>query len=256
MVIFNEYEYAKYIIEKHNPNEKIGIKRLIRLIIRYYYEEYKDLSTKQYVEKVLSVIDTFNFSAYQYQEYQYYDFIKRLCKKAQKHEFNVELRNIDSVNVTEAEMQIISKGENDSQRKVLFTLYVLAKIYSYHSGWVNYSLTEIYKLADVYMNRRDKLFLLHDLYEAGLIEFNHTIDKWGLKVNLIEDSPTAVTIEIPEHFGRQYIAATKPGWKMCEAGDCYKLFKKTSPNQKYCKNCSERIHREKQREAMKKLRKT
>ena len=254
MVIFNEYEYVKHIIEKHNPNEKIGIRRLIKLIVRYCYPECKDLSTKEYVNRVLEIINTFNFKIYQYQEYQHYDFIKRLCKKAQKHEFNVELRDINSVDITEAEMEIIAKGKTDSERKVLFTLYVLAKIYSYHSGWVNYSLTDIYKLADVYMTRQNKLFLLHDLYEAGLIEFNHIIDKWGLKVNLIEDSPTAVTVSIPEHFGRQYIEKTKPGWKMCEADGCYRLFKKKAPNQKYCRKCAEEIDRQKAVQRMQKIR--
>jgi len=254
MVIFNEYEYVKHIIEKHNPNEKIGIRRLIRLIVRYCYPECKDISVKQYVSRVIEIINTFNFDLCKYKEYEQYDFIKNLCRKAQKQEFNVELRRIDSVDVTQAEMEIIAKGKTDRERKVLFTLYVLAKIYSYHSGWVNYSVTEIYKLADVYINRKEKLLLLNNLYEAGLIELNHIIDKWGVKVNLVEDSPTAVTVKIPEHFGRQYIAATKLGWKMCEAEGCYKLFKMKSSHQKYCKKCSETIKKEKTVARMRKYR--
>lgn len=254
MVIFNEYEYVRHIIEKHNPNERIGIKRLIRLIVRYCYPECKDLPVKQYVDRVIDIINTFNFDLYKYKEYEQYDFIKNLCRKAQKQEFNVELRQIDSVDITEAEMKIIAQGKNDRERKVLFTLYVLAKIYSYHSGWVNYSVTEIYKLADVYINRKEKLLLLNNLYEAGLIELNHIIDKWGVKVNLVEDSPTAVTVKTPEHFGRQYMAVTKPGWKICEAEGCYKLFKMKSPHQKYCKKCSEEIKKEKTIARMRKYR--
>lgn len=252
MVIFNEHKYVDEMISTHTKEPKMSFRSFLKYLVKYYFEEYKDKALKEYVQQILETIKDFNFESYIYQEYEYYDYIKRLCKKAQKGEMKAELRNYDSIDITEAEMEIIAKGKDDNERKLLFTLYVLAKVYSYHSGWVNYAPSEIFKLANIYISWKDRFLLINSLYEAGIIQLNHIIGKTGYKVELHEDSPTAITISVGKDLGKQYIAATRPGWGICQ--ECGRLMKKKSPNQKYCKKCAEQVNRKKTSERMKKIR--
>ena len=234
MVIFNEKEHIKNILEEHDASKNKNIKYLIRCIIKYYYPEYQNMPTKEYVRKVLDIIETFEYDDAIYREFMYYDYIKRICKNAQNGKFNTYLREIDSVDVTEAEMEIIAKGKNDRECKLLFTLYVLAKVYSYHSGWVNYPSAEIFKLANISLKYEDRFLLIHELYKAKLIQLNHIIGKTGYKVK-----PTAITISINHDFGNQYLAFVRDGWKTCD--NCMKLIKIKGKHQRYCRKCAEEI---------------
>lgn len=248
MVIFNERKYVEKMISTHTKEAKMSLRSFFRYLVKYYYPEYKDKSAKEYTRKILDVAASFNFESYMYQEYEYYDYVLRMCKRVQKGEIKAELRDIDSISVTKAEMEIIAKGKDDNERKLLFTLYVLAKVYSYHSGWVNYAPSEIFKLANIYISWRDRFLLINSLYEAGLLQLNHIIGKTGYKVELHEDSPAAITIEKGQDFGKQYIAETRSGWGICE--ECGRLIRKKTNNQRYCKKCANNVHKRKQREAM------
>lgn len=244
MVIFNEKEYIEKIINEHNPLIKHSKKTLINYFVKYYYEEYKDKSLDDYVRVILDTMNSFGFPEIDYREFMFHKDIRKLCKKALKQEINTELRQLEYVEITEAEMTIIAKGNNDRERKLLFTLYVLAKVYRYHSGWVNYPPTEIFKLANISLNFEDRFLLIHKLYKAKLIELNHTIDKDGYKVELHEDSPVAIKVSVNHDFGNQYLAFVRDGWKICEGEDCMKLIKIHAPNQRYCKKCYEKIQKE------------
>lgn len=245
MVILNEREYVRGIIERHNKNEKINLNKLITYIVKYYYNDYKDAALYEYIEKVLEVLASFEYSDIYYREGQKYDYIKKLCKKAQKGQLDTTFRELESVSVTEDEIQIIAKGKNDKEKKLLFTLYVLAKVYGYHSGWVNYPPSEIFKLANVTLKYEDRFLLIHELYKAKLIQLNHIIGKTGYCVELYEDSPAVITIpnkeyNKPDHFGNQYMAYIKGNnWRVCEK--CGRLIKKKSNKQKYCKRCASDI---------------
>jgi len=244
MVIFNEREYIKNIIEEHDSKKNRRIRTLIKQLIKYYYTEYKNAPTKDYVQKILETIETFEYDDVVYREFMYYDYIKKTCKKAQKGEFNTYLRELEFIDVTEAELAVVSKGKNNREKKLLFTLYVLAKMFQYHSGWVNYPPSEIFKLANVSLKYEDRFLLIHELYKAGLIQLNHIIGKTGYKVELHEDSPTAVTVTLNKAFGNQYMAYIKgKDWTVCQ--ECGRLVKKNSNHDfstKYCKRCAEKIH--------------
>lgn len=257
MVINNEKKFIENnILADRVCPPRMYMRTLIRYLVRYYYPKFKDKTWQEYVDFIKEDMKKFNFKLYEYREFQYSDYMKRLCKKMLKGEMK-ELREIDEINITQAEMDIIKQCETKQQQKVLFTLYVLAKVYGYDSGWVNFEIPEIFKLANVGMKYQDRLFLLHDIYVAGIIQINHIINKQGFKVQLIPDSPTAITITRFENLGRQYIAATNPDYVCCER--CQKLFKiKSKPNggrpQKYCDDCAEIINREKSKENMRQKR--
>lgn len=243
MIIFNERNRIKNIIEQRDKNAIKSKHGLIKALVKYYYPQFTNKSWKEYQQFIISEMNQFGFDSGEYEEWEYANFIKRTCKNALNGNFDTYLRETDFIEITEAELDIISKAENDKQKKVLFTLYVLAKLYPYHSGWVNYRDSEIFKLANVHLNIEDRDYLIHDLYNLGLLQLNHIVGKSGFKVELAEESPAACKVTREDHFGNQYLLYIKNHeWIMCK--NCGRLIKRRSPNQKYCKKCADQIQKE------------
>lgn len=243
MIVFNERKRIENIINNRDKKEIKNIYSLIKALIKYYYPQFENKTWREYQSFIISELDKFQFDASEYDEWKYADYIKRICKKALSGDFNIYLREFNYVEITEGEMEIIAKAENNKQKKLLFTLYVLAKLYPYGSGWVNYRDSEIFKLANVHLNIEDRDYLIHDLYTLGLLQLNHIVGKSGLKVELVENSPAACKVTRADHFGNQYMLYEKNHeWIMCER--CGRLVKRRSPNQKYCKKCADQIQKE------------
>ena len=81
------------------------------------------------------------------------------------------------------------------------------------------------------------------------------INKQGFKVEFKPESDTAVTIKNFNNIGRQYIAATKPGYVCCER--CQKLFKtknRTGRPIKYCDECASIVHKEQKLKSQNRIR--
>lgn len=243
MIIFNERKRIADIINRRDKKAILNKYTLIRSLIKYYYPQFANRNWKEYYRFILSEMDKFQFDIEEYEEWEYSDFVKRTCKNALNGEFNVNLRNLDYVEITEAEFDIIAKAETNPQKKLLFTLYVLAKLYPYDSGWVNFRDAEIFKLANVHLSIEDRDYLIHDLKEQGLLELNHIVGKSGLRVKLASDSPVALRIERPDHFGNQYLLYLKNHeWMMCER--CGRLIRRNNNKQKYCKYCYKKLNHE------------
>ena len=248
-IVFNEYKWLKDKIENRDYAAMRPVKRTIRNLIKYYYPEFKNKTTKEFQRFILDEMLRFNIDIAEYEEYEFADYTKNMCRKAIKGEFNTVLRDSDTVEITQGELDIIAKAENDRQKKLLFTLYVLAKLSPYHSGWVNYRDSEIFKLANLHLSVKDQDYLIHDLYAQGLLQLNHIIGKSGLKVELVEDSPTGLVLDLEKSFGNQYMAYIKKsqGWTYCHK--CGKLIKKKAPNQKYCDKCNQEAYKEQNKES-------
>ncbi len=252
MVIFNDKKWISEIIESHDCTVFKNVKLLIKYLVKYYYPNFKDKTVKEYHRFILDEMLKFNYPIYQYEEWKYEDFVKKTCKDALDGKFSVFLRDYDSIQITQGEMNIIAKAENDQQKKLLFTLYVLAKLYPYRSGWVNFKESTIFKLANIHLNFKERHFLINDLYRQELLQLNHDISKIGYKVELVEDSPAILSVpnpngyNQPDKFGNQYLGFVRKGWTICHK--CGRLIKKHSPNQKYCKKCNEEEYKKQNNE--------
>lgn len=241
-IIINEREYVKNIIETRQKPENMSMYKFIKYLIMYYYDQYKDGSATRFQRFILDEIKLFNIDGIFYREFKYANYVLRNCRKMKKGEINHMLRDFDSIDITEQELEIINKAETEKHRKLLFTMYTLAKIAVQPSGWINYKLSEIFKRANINgLNRYDRNLMINDLYSAGLINLNHIVGKEGYKVELHPDSPAAITVYNFTRIGNTYLDKYKDGWKMCEC--CGKMFKKKSPAQKYCKMCCEDMYR-------------
>jgi hypothetical protein len=255
VIIINEYEYVKQILETKIIPKGVSNKRILLYISKYYFNE--NLAANEMRDIVFCKMKEFNLKPEVYQEYKYATYVKDICEKLLSKELSFEFRKIKSVNLYQSELNIINQGENDKERKLLFTLFVLAKTNGTNSGWINNELKDIFQLANITATIKERAAMVYKLYTAELLNQSHKIDNLSLKVELgSDDEQVVLVISSFKDIGNQYIANFKHGWKMCEC--CGKLFKIKSTignPQKYCKTCAKDINREKSKENISEKRK-
>lgn len=253
MIIINEYEYVKQILDTKVIPKNVSNKRILLYIAKNYYNpEYSVSEMKQLIFDKMS---EFKLDIKQYQEYKYDSYVKNICEKLLKQELLPGFKKVESVNLYQSELNIINQCETDKEKKLLFTLFVLAKVNGNNSGWINNEIKDIFQLANITATIKDRAAIIYKLYRAGLIGQSQKIDNLSLKVELSkEDEPVVLAVTSFENIGNQYIANFKQGWKMCEC--CGKLFKVKGTNSKYCKTCSREKELEIQRNCMRNLRET
>lgn len=240
MIVIDEYNYVKKILEEHIIPKNMSIKKIMLYIAKYYYSD--NLSLNEYIRMIYDKILDFNLPQI-YQAYKYEDYLKTICKKILNGEIPTSLRKIDSISLFKSEYENISRCISDRQRKLLFTLYILAKINNCN-GWVNYESKDIFTLANITTTTKERSLLIYEMYQQGLLEQTHKNDVIGYKVELGNDTEEIIlTINSFENLGNQFLAFYKDNWKMCEL--CGRMIKKKAPNIKYCKPCSQQKNLEK-----------
>lgn len=217
MIIPNEKEYVEELLIKKQKPSNVSVKGLIRYIAKYYYEycDSKGMNLNQYTKYVLEVIRHFKIPKIEYQEYRYAKFTKTYCRNLMSGIFSHDLREVDTITITQDELDIINSAVYRKERKVLFGLYALAKIYSPDTGWINSSEADIFKASNVTVSYKERMQILHALYKDELIDINHMIDKSGYHVHLMPDSPVVFRTNILRDFGNQYIVLMDSNLKMC-----------------------------------------
>lgn len=255
MLIVDEKELIESIIASKEKPQKMGMRSFIRYLAMYYYDEYGSLPLQTYISFIQDKIKSFSFPLYMYEESRFYKYLFKICSKIKSGTMNYKLRDSSPVVITKEEMKTISLAPTEKHRKLLFTLYVFAKKVIPSTGWVNFPLRDIFTFANVYVSQNQKYEMIYDLNQLKLIEVNHIIDKQGYKVNLINDSPPAITISDFRSLGNQYLGKTKEGWMDCQI--CHRMVKiksKHDHSRKYCRACAEETDRIKARIRMANIR--
>ena len=254
MIIIDEVKFIEDQIDRNEFPKNMSIKRWLKYLVKYYYDHCKDMTVKKYADTVLEVMDRFDLPKKIYQKYDYAKWVQSQCSNARKGKLQVELRNPKEVIITKSEMERIESAETEQQRKFLFTLYVLAKVQIKQTGWVNYPVPELFKLANIGVPADQRAYFLGNIDRQGLLDFDRTARTYGNKVELIDGEPGVVVTRF-EDLGKQYVLFTKPEWFMCQ--NCGKLIKKNSNMGrplKYCKECADKIHNRQKKESVYKSR--
>ena len=235
MIIPNEKEYVESIIECRQKPKTMSVKNLIRYLARYYYDYCKDMQLDEYKRFILDAVNSFKLSPLEYQEYKYAKYVRTYCNHLLDGVFPHELREVESISFTQAELDTINKAVYRKERKVLFALYALAKIYSPTTGWINNAEVDIFRAANVAVSYREKLQILHSLFKSGLIDINHMLDKNGYCVELKPDSPVVYSTSMLENFGNQYLVIMNNTLKICPK--CGRAFKPRDDESTFCFRC-------------------
>lgn len=235
MYILNEKDCIRTILVSKQNTDKLSIGYLITLIAKYYYSDTPDAESLSYIvkEKIAEL------KLEQYQEYKYHNKIMKVCENLFQGETDPRLKERNYIPVYEKELATVRSLKNDRQKKLLFTLFVIAR-YMECNGWINKKdsrgLSEVFKLANITLPSDKKNELLHELYCAGHISFSKKIDNLNIRVNLENDGEIAYKVKEFSNIGNQYIGNFKKGYKQCQC--CGKKIRDTGNKRKYCEKCA------------------
>ena len=238
-VVLNEAKQAEYIIEKGEVGNKPT--STLFLLGKYYR-----------VKENLDKIQTFNklneFMVHNYKNYNsalWEDIIEDICKKANKY----SLREIDSIGVTQKELDIISDIDNLKYQKLLFTMLCYAKLYNLisenNNGWINTDIKELFKVARVSVKyRNDKFLYLNDLEKTGLISFSNKNDNLNIRVNFVDMSEESILdIRDFRELGYEYLSYIG-NKNFIHCSECNRLIRKTNNKCLYCTKCKHEKQKE------------
>lgn len=226
----------------------------ITLIAKYCFSA--DSSPEGLSDTVKERIAEFNLE--NYQEYQYHNKIMRICEGLFNGSIEKELKQRESVPIYENELRRIHSLANDRQRKLLFTLFALAR-YMDCGGWINKKtakeISEVFKLANITLSSDKRNELLHELYTDGHIAFGKRVDNLNIRVTLEESGEIGYQLKEFQNLGYQYIGNFKKGYKQCVCcGKAYKIKSSMDFSSKYCDSCAKLKRLERSKNSMRKLR--
>ena len=241
-IVLNETKQAEYIIKKG----EVGTKPTSTLfLLGKYYRQKENLDKEQTVNK----LNEFMVANYKnYNPALWEEAIEDISKKANKY----PLREIDSIGITQSELDKLAELHNIKYEKLLFTMLCYAKLYNTisenNNGWVNADIQELYRVARVTVKyRKDKFLFLNDIEKTGLISFSNKNDNLNLKVNFFDmDGESVLDISDFRELGYEYLNYIGDG-KFIKCKCCDKLFRTNSNNKTHCNECQKEITREKTR---------
>lgn len=216
---------------------------------RYLYHEKQLRKTN--IIKELNTFMELNYPRYNPVEWM--ANIEKYANKADKY----PLCECKGVWITQNELQTISAIHNKVLERLAFTLLCLAKFRNFrnpdNNNWINYSNGEIYTAACINASAYDKDIKLNTLRESGLIKYAKKVNNLSIQILYADDtSENILFISDFRKLGYEWRLYKGDNFIRCK--DCGILIKKTNNNQKYCKNCSDRIRKERQKNIMREKR--
>ena len=148
-VVLNEKKQAEYIIEKG----EVGNKPTSTLfLLAKYYRQKENLNKEQTFNKLNEFMES-NYKNYNSATWE--DIIEDISKKANKY----PLREIDYIEISQSEIEIIRNICNIKYEKLLFAMLCYAKLYNKisdkNNGWVNTDIKELSRVARVTVRYRN-----------------------------------------------------------------------------------------------------
>ena len=253
MYILNEKEYIGNILASKKKPDDLSMGYLITLIAKYCYSDRINADElSDMIKKKLSEFDLEN-----YQEYQYHNKIiatcQEICTGSTEHTF----REREFIPIYESELAFIDSLPNDRQKKLMFTLFTIAR-YMDCDGWINKKtakeISEVFRLSNVTLTSDKRNELLHELYRNGHISFGKKINNLNIRVKLTHSGKVGYPVKEFHNIGYQYIGHFKKGYKQCCL--CGKPIKITNNRMKYCSNCYKKANKSDAKNRMKKYRET
>lgn len=241
MIVMNEKSY----IENISSDE---FKKKLRYNITLYIKLKKEqgLNKKQTCQKVLDFMDN---NVDNFIEEKWIKFIDKTITKV--YDNDETLNCIDSVWVTDKDLDIVASIEDRNVRLTLFTLIVLARFRNMmnenNNNWVSYPLKLIFKVSGMFLNQDVQDGTIKMLVDGGYIKLSKKIDNLNIRVECLCDGENELEIKDIKKLSRQYLDYLKilDGWKRCEV--CGGVYKPNGNNSRYCNRCVKEKELEKKR---------
>lgn len=242
--VFDGLAYAKSVINNHDIDGKNANEHMLLLAkYNFYVNKMDDASNYR------SIVDYMNKYWCLFVEADYQMKIEDYVKNAHKYPF----KDIESIKITRKELDFIANLNNIRLEKIAFVLLCIAKYECYYHEepkyWISWSLNNISKLARVHVTKDENRKLFRDLVVAGVIESNSSNGNLFEHVLFVsDDKEDEVVLELSEIDYKElaytylFYKSGFSGYKHCER--CGILVKVKANNQKYCKDCAQKVEQE------------
>lgn len=230
MIVLNEIKYAEDVIANGKIDKKPS--STISLLAKYYKQHQKKSNKETFDEINIFMQNNYPF----YNKIKWENSILGIIDKSDKY----KLREIDSIEITEKELETIKSLNNERKERLLFTMLCIAKTFNktseINNGWLNTDINEIYKCARVSVKQaNEKYLIVHEFIKLGLLECSNKNTNLNLRVAFIDnESPVVLDIITLEELGYEYMNYRNKA-RFCRCTVCDKLIKvKRNENRLYC----------------------
>lgn len=249
IIILNEKEYVDRILSGKNL-EPSKTYTFLSVYARYLYHE-KELRQEEITKELNTFMET------RYPRYNPLDWSASLEKYA-KNAGKYSLCECNGVWITEDELKTVDEIPDQTLQRLAFTLLCLAKFQNFRNpdnhNWVNYSNGEIYSMACINTTAFKKDIKLNTLKESGLIEYAKKVNNLNIHVlYLYNEGKQKLFVSDFRKLGYEW--KLYKGEKYMRCAGCGILTKRKNNIQRYCKDCSDKVRKERQKNMMKERRK-
>lgn len=240
MLILNEEKYAENLYYGRNNEIKSTVAK-IGYVTRYLAHSLRFDDETIYKHTV----EWMKYNHATFDESTYANLISDAIKRAHKTPFY----NLESITITQSELEIISTLEDIKAEKVLFVLLCIAKLqsvsYGFTQGLVKYSLPELCKMARISVPTEDREYVLYNIIQTGLLGYPKKNNTQCLFVNFINTAGD-VALQLNEDHCKdlayEYLNWKNGGEGYARCEFCGKVIKQSKSNPKrYCKECLARV---------------
>lgn len=233
MILFNEKKYIEEMVKTNSKEmaSNLRLGQLVYLLTLYYYETEKDETLLYSI-----VIDKLNE-------------LDIKCNNLNKIVLNIIkivtndikiLKDQDKVVLYQSEVDYINQLKSQTERKILATLFVLAR-WNNNDGWTNvgFTVSDIKKYADISSYTKAQMNnCLYQLVSQNMIVLskNPKFLRYQVKLTANTNEKVACTFKQFEHIGNSFIAQTVEGYDLCRT--CGNLIHKAPRKPRlYCRWC-------------------
>lgn len=238
MIIFDEEEYAIDIIENGSKNKSIF--KDVALLAKYF--RYKN-NTEEEIKNKLYVFCKNNKKDFNIIKDS--DIIENIILESKKW----KLRTKKYIDITKSEFDLISSENNIKVKKILFVLLVISKFYHDNKSndyYVNISDNDIFKLCNMYVNKKNKIDLMYYITQKGYITPNIHM---SIKINFVDNENEKILNMVVDESMCNYLEMLL-GKKICFCEVCGISVIKTNNRVKYCKKCARKVNLEQTKESV------
>lgn len=235
-IVMNENEWARDMILRRDLG-KNSFETLTR-VARYYLESGFD---KREVRKLLDafVIQCDPEASLPLYSGMLDDALKRAMKRPSI--------NVETIPVTEKELEAIATSDQRQSRRLAFTLLVLAKYLDQfkpnNDHWVGIKDSDIMKMANISTSIKRQSSMYNHLNKLGLVQFSKQVDNISTRVTFVDDGEPVLLITDLRNLGYQYLKyCGEDQYFVCE--NCGITEKRRTVHgraQKYCIDCATKI---------------
>ena len=253
MLILNEKKYAEDLYNGKNDNVK-SVAAKIGYITRYQLYVLNNSDEENYQ----NTVNWMKKNHTNFDESYYSNLISDAIKRAHKNPFY----NVDGIQITQSELDIISSLDNLRAEKVLFVLLCMAKQQSvandFTNGLVRYSLPALCKDARISVPADEREYILYNIVQQGFLGYPKKNNTQCLIVNFVdnENEPVLNLDEVDcQELAYVYLSWKNNGRGYTRCQKCNTLMRqsKTKPR-KYCEECAERVEKENSKERVRRFR--